>query len=179
MYGCASSSELTFEKGVEKIEEIDKKYNTTIKSPPDSIPEIQSLIAQLVGFEAVNDIPESLSYLLDFRIKFLEAEMLNAQGWQWGRGSTTEWGFGCKKGYERITNSSKLRNASSLKGYEAIDVLKEFIDKFPDEAKSLNLGQKDVLVLNAEYFQIEEKAVKDARVVWKMCIANKEDKKEE
>ncbi|MAH33454.1 hypothetical protein CL615_03600 [archaeon] len=169
LYGCTSSP-ITFEQGVKKINKLDKQYDADIKTPPNSTENINGLLGQLVGFKALNEnIPQSLEYLLDFKIKTLEAEKLHIEGWQWGKGSTTDYGFGCRKGYARIINSSKIRNASAQKGYEAINSLQMLIDEFPDKTKSLNLLQKDILFLNAAYFQIENKAAKDARLITSAC----------
>ena len=166
--GCSST--MTFDKGVKKINAIDKEYGADMKTPPNSTEKINGLLAQITGFAAVNkDIPKSLKYLLDFRIKTLEAEKLHVEGWQWGRGSTTDWGFGCRKGSARVLNSSSIRNASAQQGYEAIKVLQLFVDEFPDEAKSVDLSQKDILFLNAAYHQLEEKASKDSRIIRSAC----------
>ena len=171
VYGCASSSQvISFEQGVKRINKIDEKFGADMKIPPNSTEEIDGLLAGLVGFAASNkNIPLSLKYLLDFRIKSLEAELLHIEGWQWGRGSTTDWGFGCRKGSARILNSSKIRNASAQKGYEALDALKSLIEEFPKEAKSLDLSQKDLLFINAQYYKIEEKAGKDAKTIRNLC----------
>ena len=170
VYGCIPAQTITFEQGVERINEIDDKYGVDMKAVPNSTQEINGLLAELMGFGALNkDMPLSLKYLLDFRIKSLEAERLHIEGWQWGRASTTEWGFGCKKGSARILNSSKIRNSSAYKGYEALEALQSFVDEFPDEAESLDLSQKDVLFLNAAYRQVEDKAAKDARTIRSIC----------
>ncbi|MEK6950062.1 MAG: hypothetical protein AABX34_07610 [Nanoarchaeota archaeon] len=168
LLGCADSDAVTFKDGIKKINKFDQKYNSTVKSPPSNARDIDGLLSQLVGFKAANKLSKPLNGLVDFRIIFLEAEKLNAEGWQWGKGSTTDYGFGCK-GYGRIKGSSKLRNASAQKGYEAVDMLEKFIEEFPKESKIAGLTQKDVLILNAMYFQIEEKASKDARIVESFC----------
>ena len=83
VYGCNTSSQLTFEQGVKKINELDKKYGSSLKSPPNSTDRITQLIAELNDFKAGNqNIPEPLAYLADFKIKFLEAEKLSAECWQ-------------------------------------------------------------------------------------------------
>ena len=170
-YGCASSP-MTFEKGVKKINELDKKYDSGLKSPPNSTDKIGGLVAELNDFRAANgNLPEPLKYLVDFRIKFLEAEKLNAEGWKWGKASTTEFGFGCNKGYARIIESAGLRNASASKGSEAAELLQKFIDSYPEEAASLDLSQRDVLSLKASYFQEGEKAERDARIIRSLCKA--------
>jgi hypothetical protein len=170
VYGCASYQTITFEQGVKKINEIDQNYGADMKTPPDSTEKIDGLLKQITGFAAINpDMPKSLKYLIDFRIKSLEAELLYIEGWQWGKASTTDYGFGCRKGSARILNSSRIRNTSAQKGYEALDVLESFIAEFPEEAKSLNLSQKDVLFLNAAYQQVEEKAARDSKIIRNLC----------
>src|SRR3989338_10274906 len=169
IYGCASTP-ITFEQGVEKISEFDKKVDVGMKIAPDSIEEINELRAQLTGFGAANpDMPASLKQLLDFRIKTLEAEKIHNQGWQWGDASTTDKGFGCKKGYAKVRASARLRNISAQKGYEAVNALQLFVDEFPNESLSLNLTQKDAVFLNAAYYSIEKKAEKDDRIIKSLC----------
>ena len=171
VYGCAAS-QMDFGQGVEKISELDKKYGSSLKSPPNSSGNINGLAAELNNFKAANkNLPESLKYLVDFRIKFMEAEKLGAEGWQWGKASTTEFGFGCNKGYARIIESAGLRNASASKGSEAAELLQKFIDSYPEEAASLDLSQRDVLSLKAAYFQEGEKAERDARIIRSLCKA--------
>lgn len=165
-----TSKTITFDEGVERINEIDKKFGASMKTVPSSAENVWGLIVQLTGFGAVNEnMPESVAYLLDYRIKGLESEKLYMGGWQWGKASTIDYGFGCK-GAERILNSSKLREGSAKKGYEAVNSLQLFVNEFPEEAKSLNLSQKDVIFLNATYYQAETKARSDASIVTKLCI---------
>ena len=71
VYGCTVSTGLTFERGVKKLNEFDKSYGATLKSPPNTSIEIDELLSQIVWFRAVNEMPESLEYLVDFKIKFL------------------------------------------------------------------------------------------------------------
>ncbi len=169
VYGCATST-MAFDNGVKKLNEFDKQFGATMKTPPNSTEGVKGLLAQLVGFRAANaDMDKSLANLLDFRIKSLEAERLHIEGWQWGKGSTTDYGFGCNKGSARVLNSSRIRNASAQKGYEAVEALQLFIESYPEQAESINLTQKDVLFLNATYQQVEEKANKDARVINSLC----------
>lgn len=174
VYGCTSpgsiSEPITFNEGVERINEIDKKYGATMKVPPNSKEKIDGLLTQITGFAALHqDMPLSLKYLLDFRISSLKAEKLHIEGWQWGKGSSIDYGFGCRKGSSRILNSSNIRNASAQNGFKALDSLQLLVDDFPVEAKSINLTKKDVLFLNAAYYQIQDKAEKDARVIKSAC----------
>lgn len=169
VYGCATTT-VTFDNGIKKINEFDKQFGATMKTPPNSTEYVNGLFAQLIGFRAANaDMDKSLANLLDFRIKSLEAERLHIEGWQWGKGSTTDYGFGCNKGSARVLNSSSIRNASAQKGYEAVGALQLFLDSYPKQAKGLNLTQKDILFLNAAYQQVEEKAKRDARIISNLC----------
>jgi len=170
LYGCNSSETLTFKDGVTRINKIDENFGATMKTPPNSTEKINGLLTQITGFAAANEnMPQSLSYVIDFKIKSLEAELLHIEGWHWGRGSTTDWGFGCRRGSARILNSSKIRNSSAQKGYESLEALKLFVYEFPDKAESLNLSQKDVLFLNAAYYQVEKKAKRDASIIKSLC----------
>jgi len=170
IYGCDSSGTMTFKQGVERIDKMDEELGATMKTPPDSAEKIDGLLTQIVGFAAANEnLPKSLNYLVDFRIISLEAELLHIEGWQWGRGSTTDWGFGCRKGSARVLNSSKIRNSSAQKGFESLNSLQLLVDEFPNEAKSVNLSQKDVIFLNAAYQQVEDKARKDSKIIRTLC----------
>ena len=168
LYSCTANSEVTFEQGIKKIEGLDKNYGSTLKSAPNSTANVDELLAQVTGFAAINKMDEPLKDLVNFRIKFLEAEKLNAEGWQWGKASTTDDGFGCK-GYSRIKESAKLRIMSAQKGYEAVDILQRFVDSYTKEAESTNLSQKDILILKALYYQVQEKAEKDSRIIEGLC----------
>ena len=170
IYGCDSAIDPDFKKGIKRINKINDKFDATMRTPPDSKEGVDELLIQLIGFSAANKgMPQSLEYLLDFRIINLEAEKLHVEGWQWGRGSTTDYGFGCRKGSARVLNSSKIRNSSAQKGFESLSSLQLLVDEFPNEAKSVNLTQKDVLFFNAAYYQIERKARRDAAIIRNAC----------
>jgi len=170
IYGCTSPIDASFKKGIKRINEINDNFDVGMKTIPDSVEQIDGLLVQLVGFMVANeDTTKALEYLLDFRIKSLEAELLHTEGWQWGRGSTTDWGFGCRGGSARVLNSSKIRNSSAYKGYESLEFLQLLVDEFPNEAKSVNLTQKDVIFLNAAYKQVEDKAIRDSKIIRGFC----------
>lgn len=163
--GC--SAQFAFNKGVSDLSKIDSKYGMSLKEPPKTTENIDSVISELNQFKDSNEL-ESLEMLADFRIKFLESQKLYLEGWQWGTASTTEFGFGCK-GYDRITESAGLRNDSANAGFEAIAILEKFVDSYPKEAKSIDMSQKDVLFLKAIYFQEQEKASRDASIIKSLC----------
>jgi len=179
-YGCVSSETVTFNDGIKKINEFDNQFGATMKTPPNSTEGINGILAQLIGFRAANiDMDKSLVNLLDFRIKSLEAERLHIEGWQWGKGSTTDYGFGCNKGSARVLNSSRIRNASAQRGYEAVEALQLFIDSYPKQAESVNLTQKYILFIRAAYQQVEEKANRDSRIISNLCKEQVEALKKE
>ena len=163
--GC--SAQFAFSKGISNLDKIDSKYGMSLKVPPETAENIDNVINELEQFKEANEL-ESLELLVDFRIKFLESQKLFLEGWQWGKGSTTGYGFGCK-GYERITESARLRNESAAAGFEAVAILEEFVDEYPKEAQSIDLSQKDALFLKANYFKEQELASKDARIIKNLC----------
>ncbi len=165
---CANSDTISFNAGIKKIDGLDQKYNSTIKSPPSTSEGINNLTADLTAFKANNKLSKPLDDIIYFKLAFLEAEKLSSEGWQWGKGSTTQYGFGCK-GRDRIRESARLRNASAQKGYEAVDKLEKLIQDFPKESKSVKLEQKDALALNAMYFKAQEQAEKDAKIINSFC----------
>jgi len=111
VYGCASPEDTAYKKGINRLNEIEGNFGVNVKTVPESRERLIDLHAQILGFSAADDgTSKALKELLEYRVKILDAERLHAEGWQWGRGSTTDWGFGCRKGSARVLNSSKIRN---------------------------------------------------------------------
>jgi len=123
-------------------------------------------LKQIVGMSA--NAPESFNLLLDYRIKGIETNIILLEAWKHGLKASTRDGFGCKS-LPIIFNSSILRNASAQKGYETIKILQEFIDKYPKEAASINITQRDVVFTNADYYEMEREAGRDKRVIEHFC----------
>ena len=67
------------------------------------------------------------------------------------------------------------RNISAYIGYEAVEVLQEFIDKYPDKSKSLNFTQRDVVFTNFYYSEVEREARRDNNIIRHFC-GNKTNK---
>jgi hypothetical protein len=105
---------------------------------------------------------------LDYRIKSLEANIINLEGWKHGKKASVRDGFGCKS-LPIIVNSSILRNASAQKGYRAVEVLQEFVDKYPEEATLINITQRDVVFSNFYYYEVEREARMDRKIVEHFC----------
>lgn len=173
--GCTPGSKIvSFEEGVERIKEIDAKYGSNMMAVPLDAEGLANLRAELVGFRSSNELDPALEALLDFRIKILEAKTVFDEGWKHGRSGTTEFGFGCKM-FDKVIESSELRVESAQIGNEAVQLLQNFIDNFPEQAKSLNLTQREVLVMKTLYFEVQETAERDNRLMRSGC----EDKIEE
>ena len=114
---------------------------------------------------------ESLNYLIDYRLLNLEVEKLFIFGQKYGDSGFTKNGFGCKS-RPLVIESAALRNSSALKGFEAVDLLREFVNKYPKEAKSVGLSNKNALFLNATFYQIYGEAVADSNVINYFCSKN-------
>ena len=171
------SGTVSFENGIERIHEIDESYDSGMVSVPITIEDINGAHAEFLGFAAANDLDPELELLVNFRIKVLEAKQLFEEGWKHGKSGTTEFGIACTAMFDKVKESSDLRNRSAVVGFDAVDLLEEFIDTYPEQAQSLNLSQRDALILKTIYFEIQEVAVKDDRTITKLC-ADKVNKEE-
>ena len=114
---------------------------------------------------------ESFNYIVDYRKLNLEAEKLYIESQKYGGAGTTRDGFGCKS-RPLIIESVSLRNKSALKGFEAAGLLNEFVDKYPEEAKSAKFSFKNVLFLNASFYEISKEARRDSSVINNFCPKN-------
>lgn len=166
--GCSESRDFNYGIGI--INNINSEYNTTMEDYPDNLKDINSM---LDDYKELKNIQlsagqEPLNYILDYRILNLEAEKLFIEGQKYGNAGTTKLGFGCKQ-RPLVIESVSLRNSSALKGFEAVNLLNEFIAKYPDESKSAGLSPKNALFLNATFHQISEDARKDSNVINSFC----------
>ncbi len=169
--GCAQSK--NFEYGVGQLNSVNSKYNTTIDTYPKDIPKINSMISGLKELKKLQlaDGQESFYYAVNYRILNLEAENLYIDAEKYGNYGTTKYGFACKP-RPIIIESVDLRNKSALKGFEAVDLLREFILKHPEDANSIGLSEKNALFLNATFYQIANDASADSNVINYFCPEN-------
>ena len=158
-----------FENKLEELNRINEKYNTTIYSLPLTIEEDKSLLEELNDLKNNIETKEPFKLLLDFRIKLAESDMFFKEGWKYGRGSTTKYGFGCRGGLPRLRNATFDRNMSSQIGYEAVALMTELIEKYPSEAKIANVTSKHALFLNASFYKEEKDASRDRKLVESAC----------
>lgn len=172
--GCVMEI-FSFEQGISEMKEINEKHGIDFKGMPAVMGNAVLLRNDLKELQGRSlNAPESFKLFLDYKIKSLEANIIHIEGWKNDRKSTTKYGFGCKS-TQIVINSSKLRNFSAQKGYESLEVLKEFIDKYPEEAESISITQKDVLFSNAYYYEVEAEASRDRKIIESLCLKDKED----
>ena len=169
--GCAQQQVTSYDKGIAQMSKLQGKYGADFQKAPlkEAIP---SLIAELQAFQRKvmeNEDTKALMLVVEYRIRALESDQLLLEGFKWGDASTTELGFGCRKGSERLLNSSALRIMAAEEGVESIEPLRELIEKYPDKAAALNLSQRVVLSLTTTYAVVEEQAMKDKGNVEGFC----------
>jgi len=171
IFGCAQAKD--FRYGLGKISSLNSKYNTTIDTYPKSIAQINSMLEdyrQLKNIQ-LDSGQESFAYVADYRILNLEAEKLYIESQKYGGSGTTKEGFGCRS-RPFIIESVSLRNKSSLKAFEAVSLIREFIDKHPEDAGLSGLSAKTALFLNATFYQVSRDARTDSNVINHFCPMN-------
>lgn len=137
---------------------------------------IQQIDLMLNDFQELKKIQlesgqEPFTYVIDYRILNLEAEKLYIEGRKYGSAGTTKDGFGCKT-RPLILESVYLRNSSALKGFEAVELLRKFVEKYPQEAAIASLSVKNALFLNATFYQISRDARSDSNIINHFCPQN-------
>lgn len=162
-----------FDYGVKQISKLNSRYNVTMETYPNNIKQINLM---LNDFEELKKIQleknqEPFNYIINYKILNLEAEKLYIEGQKYGDAGTTKKGFGCKS-RPLIIESVFLRNSSAMKGFEAVNLLWELVDKHPKEANLVNLSFKNALFLNATFYQISRDARRDSNIINHFCPAN-------
>lgn len=164
-----------YDQGLALLKATQDKYGVDFEKSPAGADSTASLSAEIVSLRRKvigNEDTKPLLLLLDYRVDVLEADRLLIEGFRWGAASTTEPGFGCKKGSERILNSSRLRNQSASAGLAAAESLRQFVNGYPDKAAALNLTQRTILSLTTTYAVVQKQAEKDHRIVMGFCVEN-------
>ena len=72
-----------------------------------------------------------------------------------------------------ILESADLRQKSALKAFEAVDILRKFVNEYPKESSSLGFSEKNALFLNATFYEIEKQAKGDISLINSLCPENK------
>ncbi len=151
---------------------IQDKYGVDFLSSPPSPSSIESLSSELTSLQRKiieNENTKPLLMLFNYRIQLLESDRLLIEGFKWGAASTTEFGFGCRKGENRILNSSRLRNGSANAGFASALALQQFIESSPDRASALNLTQHTFISLTANSAIVQKQAERDYKIVTNFC----------
>lgn len=170
MAGCAQQD---FEYGLEKLNEINSRYNTTIETYPKSIAHIDLMMKDLDNLKnlQLQNGQKSFDYLIRYRILNLEAERLFMESQKHGFNDLAKTGFGCKP-RPLILESVALRNQSAQKGFEAVSLLRELINKYPEDAKTAGLSNKNALFLNASFYDVSRIARSDSNIINRFCPQN-------
>lgn len=167
--GCQLSVN-SFDAGIQKLNEVNAKYDVDLKKMPADISEAVMLRIDLKKLKEQNSqAPESFQLALDFEIKSLEATIVNLKAWEPGEKASTRKGFGCKS-LPIVVNSTILRNKSAQLGFEAVELMQEFVDKYPEEGEKINVTQRDVVFTNFFYSEVEREAQRDRRIIEHFCI---------
>lgn len=171
IFGCAQAKDFSY--GLKQINSLNSKYNTTIETYPKSLNGVSQMASEYDELRKMQleSGQEQFSYVVDYRLLNLEAERLFMQGQKYGNSGTTKYGFGCKI-RPLIIESVGLRNRSSQKGFEAVDLLNDFARKYPQESKMAGLGAKNALFLNATFHEIFVDARRDSNIINNFCPAN-------
>ena len=168
---CAQTKDFNY--GVKQINFVNSKYNTTMETYPKHLKQIDSMGNDLKELKKIklDAGQEPFNYVIDYRLLNLEVEKLFIFGQKYGDSGFTKNGFGCKS-RPLVIESAALRNSSASKGFEAVDLLREFVGKYPKEANSVGLSFKNALFLNATFYQIYGEAVSDSNTINYFCSKN-------
>lgn len=169
--GCAQAKDFSY--GIKQINNLNSKYNTTMETYPDSTRQIDLMLNDMEEFRKLQleKDQEPFNYVVEYRMLNLEAEKLFIEGQKYGNTGTTKYGFGCKP-RPLIIESVSFRNQSALKGFEAVNLLREFISKYPDESSLVTLSEKNALFLNATFYEISKDARRDSSIINNFCPKN-------
>lgn len=169
--GCAQANDFAY--GMKKVNDVNLKYNTTMETYPKNIEQINFMLNDFAELKKLqlDSGQEQLNYVIDYRILNLEAEKLYIEGQRHGAAGTTRDGFGCKS-RPIILESARLRNKSASKGFESVDLVREFAGRHPKESGLAGLSSKNALFLNATFYGIAQEANRDVRIINYFCPEN-------
>jgi len=169
--GCAKSKDFSY--GLGQMDAVNSKYNITYSSYPADVNQIDVIInsyRELKELKLDKD-QEAFNELVDYRLLTFESDKQFVNSLKYGDAGTTKKGFGCKI-RPLIIETVKFKNESAMKGFEAISKLKDFVDKYPQNSKLANLSQKDVIFLNASFYELSKDANRDSNIINSFCPEN-------
>jgi hypothetical protein len=169
--GCAQAKDFNY--GINQINSLNSRYNTTIETYPKTLNGISRMSDEYNGLRKIQleSGQEPFRYVIDYRLLNLEAERFFMQSQKYGSSGTTKYGFGCKI-RPLIIESAGLRNKSAQKGFDAVNLLNEFVQKYPKESKSAGLSGKNALFLNASFYNVFQDARRDRAIINNFCSEN-------
>lgn len=149
------------------------KYNSTLENLPDTTKELESLRLELKSMQlGLDKDADAFKHLVGYTMLVLEAEESKIRGESYGAIGTASDGFGCKQ-RPLIYESADFRNESAQKGFESLAILKEFLEKYPNEANSAGLGNRIIIFKNGYYVRLANDAKSDKGIVNKLCPVNR------
>ena len=169
--GCAQSKDFSY--GLKQIDLVSSRYDIASDSYPGDVTQINSAIGaygELKNLKLDKD-QESFAVFLDYKLLSLESDMQFVNSLKYGDAGTTKNGFGCKM-RPLIIETVKFKNDSALKGFAAAGRLKEFIDLYPEKSKLVNLSRKNVVFLNASFYEMSKDADSDSSTINGFCPEN-------
>ena len=167
LFGCKS---LSFDEGAAKIAEINAKYGANMESYPADEQSVSAMISEFRELQKlrISDGKIPFDLALNYRILSLESAELLLKAQSFGSVGVTSDGFSCKP-KPLIIEAAGLRNRSAQKSFEAVSVLRELAEKYPEHAGKLSLSLKTALFQNATAYKVWEQAVKDSRTIERFC----------
>jgi hypothetical protein len=165
--GCQS---MTFDQGIARIVEINSAHGSTMESYPADPAVIDEMIVQLNDLQksSFSDGKEQMDLALRYRILTLESGKPLLAAADIGGVGITQDGFSCKP-KPMTLRAASLRDQSAQKSFEAVTVLKELVEKYPQDAQKLGLSMKTALFQNATAYAVWEQGAKDARTIDRYC----------
>lgn len=169
--GCIQAK--NFNYGLKQVITLNSKYNITMETYPRNLNEINLMTNDLEELKKISleAGQEPFNYIINYRILNLEAEKFYIEGQKYGDAGTTKNGFGCKI-RPLIIESAFFRNNSAQKGFDAVVLLRDFVQKYPKEANSAGLLFKNAIFLNATFYQVAMDARSDSNIINYFCPKN-------
>lgn len=169
--GCAKAKDFSY--GLSQMDAVNSKYNVTSDSYPADVNKIDAIMNSYKELKSLrlDSDQEAFNELVDYRLLTFESDKQFVNSLKYGDAGTTKKGFGCKI-RPLIIETVKFKNESAVKGFEAISKLKDFVDKYLQNSKLANLSQKEVIFLNASFYELSKDANTDSNIINYFCPEN-------
>ena len=169
--GCAKTKDFSY--GLSQMNAVNSKYSITPNSYPADVNKIDIIMNSYKELKSLrlDKDQEAFNELVDYRLLTFGSDKQFVNSLKYGDAGTTKKGFGCKI-RPLIIETVKFKNESAVKGFEAISKLKDFVDKYPQNSKLANLSQKDVIFLNASFYELSKEANTDSGTINYFCPEN-------